>query len=226
MLTPVVILRNLAEMIGTMGFVTSLALMPLSLASAILQAAPLIVVLGAALILQEFVGWYRWMAILVGFVGVLLVIQPGTEGFNAYVVFAVIGVVGLGLRDLATRRVPTDISSQQLGFLGFLSLLPAGLLLWLITGHPVVNPSPQNWAMLGTSIILGVMAYFFIVLATRIGEVSFVTPFRYARIVFALIIGGLVFGEVPNTWMLLGIALIAGSGIFALWRERKQFAEA
>ncbi len=220
-LTPAIILRNVAEMVGTIGFVSALALAPLSLASAILQAAPLVVTLGAAVLLKETVGWRRWSAVIIGFVGVLMVIQPGFDGFDPNALLAVIGVLGLGLRDLAIRRVSPAVSSFQLSFLGFFSLVPAGLILAAITGQAAVVPSSTDWVMLAASVALGVCAYFSIVLATRIGEVSFVTPFRYSRMLFALLIGTFVFSETLNALMLAGTALIVASGVYTLLRERK-----
>jgi len=109
-----VLLRNGGEIVGTFGFVLAIALTPLSSASAILQATPLVVTLGAALFLGEAVGWRRWSAILVGFCGVLLVIRPGFAGFEPASLFAVLSVIGLAIRDLATRAVPRTISSRGL----------------------------------------------------------------------------------------------------------------
>src|SRR6056297_1665102 len=119
-----VLLRNFGEIVGTLGFVTAIALTPLSSASAILQATPLAVTLGAALFLGEAVGWRRWSAILVGFLGVLMVIRPGLEGFEPASLFAVQGVIGLAIRDLATRAVPRSISSMQLSTYAFATLVP------------------------------------------------------------------------------------------------------
>jgi len=217
-----VLLRNLGEMIGTLGFVTAIALTPISSASAILQATPLAITLGAALFLGEPVGWRRWSAILVGFAGVLLVIRPGLEGFDVRSLFAVQGVAGLAIRDLATRRVPRETSSFQLSFLAFLTLIPAAGLLALVTGQPAVAPSAANWALIGGSVVLGVLSYYAIVAAMRVGEVSFVTPFRYSRIIFALIIGVTVFDERPDALMLAGSAIIVASGVYTLWREQKR----
>lgn len=216
-----VILRNLGELIGTIGFVTAIALTPISQASAILQATPLAVTLGAAVFLNEPVGWRRWSAIIVGFLGVMLVIRPGTEGFDARSLFAVQGVLGLALRDLATRKVPKETSSFQLSFLAFLMLIPAALILSRFSDQSWVQPTPWLWFLFAGVVVLGVSAYYAIVAAMRIGEVSFVTPFRYSRMVFALIIGFIVFGERPDAWMLTGAAVIVGSGIYTLWRERK-----
>lgn len=220
-LSRLVLLRNLGELVGTLCFVTALALTPLAQASAILQALPLSVTLGAALFLGEAVGWRRWAAIFLGFVGVLLVIQPGLAGFDVNALFAVAAVAGLTLRDLATRRIPPAMSSFQLSFLAFLTLIPASCLLALTSGGAGVMPLPRDWALLAGAVAMGILAYSCIVGAMRQGEVSFVTPFRYSRILFALVLGAAVFGERPDALMLAGAALIVGSGLFTLWRERK-----
>lgn len=220
-LTGPVLLRNLGELVGTMGFVTAITLTPLSSASAILQATPLAVTLGAALFLREPVGWRRWAAILVGFGGVMLVIRPGLDAFDPRSLFAVQGVIGLAVRDLATRRVPPGTSSIQLSWLAFLTLIPAAALLAALSEAPPVMPGLAHWAYLAGAVVLGVSAYWAIVAAMRLGEVSFVTPFRYSRLLFALVIGMTVFGERPDALMLLGAAIIVGSGLFTLWRERK-----
>lgn len=226
MLTPAIAVRAIGELVGTLGFVTAIALIPLSTASAILQATPLFVTLGAALFLQEAVGWRRWMAILVGFCGVLLIIRPGMEGFSWLSLFAVQGVIGLGLRDLATRRVPPETSSMQLSFLAFLVLIPAAAILMWINGTSLVALSPSNWIYFTIALLIGIVAYYGIVAAMRIGEVSFVTPFRYSRILFALFIGITVFDESPDHLTLLGATIIVTSGLYTLWRERNVRANA
>ncbi len=220
--TPAIAVRSLGEIFGTIGFVTAIVFTPLSSASAILQATPLAVTLGAALFLQEKVGWRRWSAILVGFCGVLLIIRPGLDGFDINSLFAVQGVIGLGIRDLATRKVPKSTSSMQLSFLAFLTLAPTGLILLQATGGDLVMPSAHLWVLIGAATSLGVVSYYAIVAAMRLGDVGFVTPFRYTRLIFALFIGMLVFTERPDTLMLVGSAIIVGSGVFTVWRERKQ----
>jgi drug/metabolite transporter (DMT)-like permease len=214
-------LRNLGELVGTIGFVTAIALTPISTASAILQVMPLVVTLGAALFLNEPVGWRRWSAILAGFFGVLLVIRPGLEGFDILSLFAVLGVLGLSLRDLMTRTAASSISSFQLSFLAFLTLIPAAGILAVFSDRGLVTPTPVLWGMMIGSIVLGVVSYYAIVAAMRVGDVSYVTPFRYSRLIFALIVGVVMFGERPDALMLIGSAIIVGSGIFTVWRERK-----
>ena len=215
-----VLLRNAGEMAATMSFVTAIALTPLSSASAILQATPLAVTLGAALFLREPVGWRRWTAILVGFAGVLMVVRPGLAGFVPASLFAVGAVIGLALRDLATRAVPRAISSMQLSAYAFATLVPTGALLLVLSGGAVM-PGPGGWRNLALALGCGVGAYYAIVAAMRAGEVAVVTPFRYTRLVFALGIGVLVFGERPDGWTLTGAAVIVASGLYTLMREAR-----
>jgi drug/metabolite transporter (DMT)-like permease len=216
-----VILRNLGEVIGTMGFVTAIALTPLSSASAILQATPLAVTLGAALFMGESVGWRRWSAILVGFAGVLLIIRPGLEGFQPASLFAVQGVIGLAIRDLATRATPRSIGAMQLSTYAFALLVPTGLVLLLVQGHGIVPLEPAQWTQMGGALLLGLVGYYSIVSAMRLGEVAVVTPFRYSRLIFAIIIGVTMFGERPDALTLTGAALIVGSGLYTLLREAR-----
>ncbi|MFD2738757.1 DMT family transporter [Sulfitobacter aestuarii] len=224
MLSVPIVLRGVGEVVGSLSFVTAIALTPISSASAILQATPLAVTLGAALFLGEAVGWRRWSAIGIGFFGVLLIIRPGLEGFNALSLFAVLAVIGLALRDLATRRVPAGISSMQLSFLAFVVLVPSGLLLMLARQTVFVAPSPLHWLYLGSALTVGVFAYYGIVAAMRVGEISFVSPFRYSRLLFAMLIGMVIFAEQPDALTLIGATIIVGSGIYTVWRERKHRA--
>lgn len=218
---PSVLLRNAGELIGTLGFMTAITLIPLSTASAILQATPLIVTLGAALFFGETVGWRRWSAIFVGLLGVLLIIRPGMNDFDWLSLLALQGVLGLALRDLATRRVKVQTSSTQLSFLAFLTLVPVSVILTWATDRPFVAIDGHQALVMFCAILIGALAYLGIVLAMRVGEISFVTPFRYSRLVFALIIGVVVFSERPDTLTLIGAAVIVVSGIYTVWREHR-----
>lgn len=215
-----VVVRNLGEVLGTLGFVTALVLIPLATASAILQATPLMVTLGAALFFGEVVGWRRWTAILVGLFGVLLILRPGMEGFDWNVLYAVQGMLGLSLRDLATRRAPATLSALQLSFVAFALLVPTGAAAMWAQGTPFVLPDPGQAGFLVAAMLMGAFSYRFIVSAMRIGEISLVTPFRYSRMVFALAIGVLVFAEWPDMWTLVGVSIVIGSGLYTLWREQ------
>ncbi|MFU8897619.1 EamA-like transporter family protein [Roseinatronobacter thiooxidans] len=221
LLTRAILLRNLAELIGTVGFVLGFVLASLATASAILQAAPLFVTLGAVVFLGEKVGWRRWTAIVVGFLGVLLIVRPGMAGFEPASLFAVIGVIGLAGRDLATRVVPRTVSSYQISSWAFAMLVPAGLFLMVVMQQPPVLPDAAQTLKLSAALGIGVLAYYAIVAAMRVGELSFVTPFRYTRMLFALIVAVLVFGERPDALTLVGAAIIVAAGLFTLWRETK-----
>ena len=222
MLTGPVLVRAVGEIVGTVCFISAIVFTPLSTASAILQATPLVVTLGAALFLGETVGWRRWAAISVGFMGVLMIIRPGLEGFSPLSLFALGGVFGLAARDIATRKVPATLSTMQLSFLGFLVLIPAGYVMLLVTGQPFAPLDARLWMLLTAAISIGVFAYYGIVAAMRLGEVSFVSPFRYSRLIFAMIIGVVFFQERPDAPTLLGAAIIVASGIYTVLRERKQ----
>ncbi|HBG97522.1 MAG: DMT family transporter [Rhodobacteraceae bacterium] len=214
-----VLWRNAGEIIGTTGFVTALSLTPLVSASAILQALPLAVTLGAALFLGARVGWRRWSAILAGMAGVLMILRPGFDAFEPASLFAVLGVVGLALRDLATRVVAPRISSFQLSAYGFAMLVPLGLAMLALGAGPVPLAA-GDLGLLAALVVLGVVGYYLVTAAMRVGEIAFVTPFRYSRMLFALAVGVTVFGERPDGWTLAGAALIVASGIYALLRER------
>jgi len=222
LLTRPVLLRNAGEMIGTLGFVFAIALTPLSSASAILQANPLAVTLGAALFMGAEVGWRRWSAIVIGFLGVLLVIRPGLDGFMPASLFAVQGVIGLAIRDLATRACPPEVTSMQLSAWGFLSIVPVGgvLCAFSIGGAPAL-PVQGDWGFVAAALACGVTGYYMIVAAMRVGDVAVVTPFRYTRLLFALVIGILAFGERPDALTLAGAAIIVGSGLYTLIREAR-----
>jgi drug/metabolite transporter (DMT)-like permease len=215
-----VVIRNLGEITGTFGFITAIVLTPLSSASAILQAMPLAVTLGAALFFREPVGWRRWSAIGAGFVGVLMVIRPGGATFEPASLFALLGVAGLATRDLATRAVPHSTSSVVLSAWGMSMLIPTGGALLLLSGGAAM-PSAGVLGLLAGAVVLGIAGYYAIAQAMRMGEVAVITPFRYTRIVFALIIGIAVFGERPDGWTLGGAALIIASGLYTLWREAR-----
>lgn len=219
---PIILFRNLFEVMGTLFFLTALLLAPLSVVSAIIQANPLIVTIGAALWLKEPVGPWRWGAILIGLFGVLLVIQPWGDGFHPASLIALLGVLGLSLRDLVTRRVPSHISTLQLSVYALYLLMPAGFILCLVSGTPLVMPTAPELGLLALAVTISTVGYFGTTAAMRFGDVGVVTPFRYSRIVFALILAILVFGERPSALTYLGAGIIVASGLFTLWRERRR----
>lgn len=209
------------EITGRLGYTLGIALTPLSNASAILQATPLVVVAGAALIFRERVGAARWAAIGVGFLGVLVILRPGLEGFVPAALWTVLGLLGFAGRDLATRAAPKVLTNFQLGLYGFAALIPAGAIILAVTGGGQI-PEPAHLLPVAGTIGFGVTAYWALTAAMRMGEVAVITPFRYTRLLFALALGVLVFGEHPDAATLSGAALVVASGVYTLWAGARQ----
>lgn len=218
---PGVLARVAAEAIGTVGIVTALALAPLSVVVAIMQSVPLIVTLGAALILREAVGWRRWTAIAVGLAGVLLILRPGAGEVSLTALWAVLGAVCLAMRDLCTRLVPPSATNLQLGAWGFAGLIPAGLLLLGLGAAPTGPYTPGAIVLFAAVTGSTVVAILAITMSMRMGEVSAIAPFRYMRLVFGLALAVLWFGERPDGATWIGAVLIAGAGLYAVARERR-----
>lgn len=216
-----ILVRAGCEVIGRLTFVLAITLTSLSSASAILQATPLLAIIGAAFFFGEKVGLKRWIAVLIGFIGVLMIIRPGLEGFESASLFAVIATLGFAGRDLATRGAPKVLSNMQLGVYGFFVLIPTGIAMMLYSGEPMQIDFLSSIQITG-AIIFGVIAYNALTIAMRTGDVSVVSPFRYTRLLFALILGVLVFGENPDLMTLLGSLLIVVSGGYTLIQSRKK----
>lgn len=219
LLRPAVVLRNAGELLGTLCFVSALALSDLASASAILQALPLALVMGGALFLGERVGWRRWAAILAGFAGVLMIVRPGTAAFQPASLLALVAVAGLALRDLSTRRMPRHVPSHQLSASAYAGLIPGGLALAAAEGRAMLVPDRAEALALVVAVLVGTLGYAMMVRATRVGEASAVAPFRYTRLVFTLVLAVAFFGERPDAATLAGAAVIVGAGSFAMWRE-------
>lgn len=216
-------IRSGFEVAGRLFYALAIALTPLSTTSAILQATPLVVVGGAALFFGEPVGWRRWLAVGLGFVGVLIILRPGFDGFSALSLLAVLGMLGFAGRDLATRAAPKVMSNRQLGVAGFAMLTLAGAVILGWSGG-AVWPDARGWGLLAGTALFAVLGYHALTAAMRTGEIGFVTPFRYVRLVFALGLAVVLFGERPDLATLFGAGLIVGSGIYTLMRGNRRAA--
>ena len=213
------LIRTLSEAGATMFYITALALLPLSVNAAILQASPLVVTMAAALFLREKVGWRRWTAIGAGFAGVLIILRPGTEGWEPAGLLTVACVIILAARDLSTRMMPASIGTFQLTTWAYLALVPAGLVLMRIGATPPQPVDPTKWLDLTGALLTGLVGYWAVTAAMRLGEVSVVAPFRYSRLIFVLILSAIFLGERPDVWMIMGATLVIGSGLYTFWRE-------
>lgn len=210
--------RTFAEIAAVFFFLTALFNMPISNASAILQVLPLTVTLAAAVFLGEPIGWRRASAIIVGFVGVLLIVRPGTDGFTIYSLYVLGAVAAVTLRDLTVRRMSGALPSLTVAFCSAVGVtVCAGAVAAFQPWTPI--GAAEGAALVAAAVcILG--AYTLSVMVMRVGEIAVVSVFRFSAILFALFLGVIVFGERPDGLTLAGAALVVGSGIYALWRER------
>lgn len=221
------IIRSIFEIMGRIFYALAIAFMPITNAASILQATPLVVVLGAVIFLNEKVGWRRWTAILTGFIGVIMIIQPGTNGFTIFSIFAVLGMVGFAGRDLATRMSPVGMSNYQLGSFGFYMVIIAGIILsgfnYFFLPEKTIwgTISFDAWIFVIANAAAGVSAYFCLTIAMRVGDVSFVTPFRYVRVLFAMFFGVFILGEQPNAFVIIGSVIVVLSGIYIIIRRNQ-----
>lgn len=216
----VMLVRAVCELVGRLFYVLAIALTPLSSATAILQATPLIVVLGAMAFFSETVGWQRWCAIIAGLVGVVIILRPAADDFSALSMLAVIGTLGFAGRDLASRAAPASLSTWHLGFYGFLTVVVAGVLFAVWDGKPFVWPTTSNALGLAAAVGTGVFAYAALMKAMRSGAISTVTPFRYTRLLFGIGLGMAMFGERLDGPMVLGCVVVIGSGLFIWWQGK------
>ena len=211
--------RVVAEICTMVAFLTALKHMPLANVTAILQALPLAVTMAAALFLAEPVGWRRWSAILVGFVGVLIVVRPGLEGFNIYSLAALVAIIFITVREIATRKLTSEVPtitvvlSTAIG-----SALFAGIMMMGTEWHTV---SAASWLLIIGAAVAVLIATFLSVMAMRTGEISFVSPFRYTSMLGAIGLGILMFGDWPDQPTLVGTLIIVSAGIYTFHREQR-----
>ena len=216
-------LRAVAETATAYFFLTALLNMPLANVTAIMQALPLTVALGALVFFRDPIGWRRMLAILVGLIGVLIVLRPGPDGFSVWSIYVIIAVICVTARDLITRKMPDHVPSMTVAVANTINItLFFGLLSLTETWAPL---TPQLWFYVVGSAVFIIGGYLFSVQVMRVGEMSFVAPFRYSGLIAALILGYFVFDDWPDRWTLAGAGIVVAAGLFTLWRERKVWAD-
>ncbi|MCP5036090.1 MAG: DMT family transporter [Rhodobacteraceae bacterium] len=212
-------LRTTGEIFATGFFLTALYNMPIANVTAILQALPLTIALAAALFLREHLGWRRIIAILVGLAGVMLIVRPGAAGFNTYSIYALAAVGFVTVRDLSSRRLSTNVPSFTVALIGAISVTTVfGL---AATTGEWVPVSAQIGGLIALASLFIIGGYLASVAVMRVGEIGFTAPFRYTGLIWALILGWLVFAEWPDNWTLIGAAIVVATGVFTLYRERQ-----
>ena len=214
------LMRCSGEMIGAIAFVTALAHTPLSVVTAIMQTAPLILTIMAAIFLREEIGNTRIAAIVVGFAGVIIIVRPSISGFDIFAVVTLIGVIGLATRDISARVLPENITLWGLSFYGSLSVALAGLSLMFFTGGWAV---PTGKALIYCSglVVSGAIGLWCIASSMRMADVSAISPFRYTRVVFGMAAGVIIFDEKIDSFTVIGSVIIILAGLYSWFYERK-----
>lgn len=202
--------------LSTFLFVTSLSLMPIADAIAISFAGPIFATALAALLLAEPVGWRRWSAVAVGFAGVVVMVRPTPEMFRMVALIPIVAAFVGALRDIVTRKMGTDgestlmvliVSTSVVAFAGLLTL-PFG---WVV-------PTPAELGLFVLTSVLVAVAQGLMIESLKYGEVGLVGPFKYTSLLWALLLGLLVWGDVPGPWTWAGAALVIASGLY-IWRR-------
>jgi drug/metabolite transporter (DMT)-like permease len=215
---PLMLLRVLTTAGATVFIVLALRYLPLATATTVLQATPLMVTAGAALLYGEIVGWRRWAAACAGFLGVVLIVRPGGDfGGAAYLIL--LGLLCTTARDLSTRGLPKDIPSIFVATASVAAAMLSGFAI-LPFGPAWTPPTPWAWAVLTICAACVFVATTLMTMGLRTGEIAVVAPFRYAPVPLSVLLGYWLWGDAPDTVALLGMLLVLGAGLYTLHRER------
>ncbi len=211
--------RTLGEVGSTALYLAALMHIPIANISTIAQAVPLVLTAIGAFFLGERVGWRRWSAVCIGFVGILVIVRPGAEGFNGWSLVALASVFAVALRDIATRFVPRSTPTLYVTFVTTVGVFLVGVAMSLFeTWKPIGLDEALLLVGAAVTVLLGQA---FSVIAMRSGDLSVSAPFRYSFIPYAIVLGWLVWGDVPDALDMLGIAIIVATGVYTFLRERR-----
>jgi drug/metabolite transporter (DMT)-like permease len=215
--SPIMLLRSCLEVCGRLGHALAVSLIAIATASAILQATPLVMLAGASVLLGDRMSLGGWAALFMGFVGVIVIIQPGSpDMLNIGVGFSIFGMLGFAGRDLLTRFVPANVSVTSLTILSYSLLFAIGAGL-MIKDQSAFVFEGMSFVYAALSGVTGICSYMALMLALRTGDVRVVVPLRYTRAIFATLIGVWVFSEVVSWTTLLGVGMVILSGTYALY---------
>jgi len=212
--------RTLAEIVAAIFFLLALFNIPIANANAIAQVVPLMITAAGAIFLGETVGWRRWGAIIVGFIGVLIVVRPGLAGFTIFSLSAVAAAFAITLRDMTTRVMPRAIPATLVALCTAVAVGVTGPILAPAFGETWVVPSFRSLGLIAIAVVFLIGGYLTAIDFMRHGDIAVVAPFRYTVIVMAMVVGYIGWGDVPDFLMLVGTAVIAAAGIYTFSRER------
>jgi drug/metabolite transporter (DMT)-like permease len=208
--------RAILFIIASVFFVSAVGLMPLPTVIALTFTAPLFVTALAPSVLGEEVGWRRWMAVLVGFVGVLVIVRPFQASWSWVALLPVIGAFCGALRDMLTRQITAKESSVSILFYGALAVVLVSLLSLPFGWRWISGPDLLLFAVQG--FVMGI-AHYLMIESFRMSEAALVAPFKYTGFIWAVIYGAAIWGDYPDRWTILGALVILASGLYILHRE-------
>jgi drug/metabolite transporter (DMT)-like permease len=214
------VLRACFETASVLCYIVALSVMPIADVIAIIQTAPLLLIVFVALIWREKIGARRIALIAVGFAGALLVAQPDASGLSSAALLAFVSALGVALRDVITRTVPSNVPALAVTFCTVIVVMVGAGILMMLT-EDVVLPSPKHALYLLGSGIFVTIGHFAIFMAYRLGAPGVIAPFFYSFAVWAVVAGVLVFHELPNPIALLGITAIVASGLGIVLFDRR-----
>jgi drug/metabolite transporter (DMT)-like permease len=217
-LHPMTAVRAVSDFGGALFFQSALARMPLADLMAITQINPLVITAASAVVFKEPVGWRRWTAALVGLFGVLFIIRPGTSAFSWWALAGIASVMCATARDLATRRIDPAVPTLCVLFFSAGTVMLGGLAWGLLEAWQM--PSAVLLAHVFGASLFSMVGQASVIVAMRSGELSVVAPFRYSLILFAVSLGYLVWGHLPDRLAFVGMAIVVGAGLYTLHREQ------
>ncbi len=213
--------RTVGEIMSAYLYLIALFQIPIANANTILQVVPLMVTAGAAIFLGEQVGWRRWSAIAVGFIGVLIVIRPGLAGFNEFSLLALAAAGFIALRDMTTRIMAVSVPTLLIALVTAGAVGISGPIYAVAVGEHWIMPSGHAIVLIVSASLLLTGGYLTAIDFMRHGDIAIVAPFRYTIIIWAVISGFLVWREVPDTLMVVGTFVIIATGVYTFYRERQ-----
>lgn len=213
------LLRSVADILSSLLYLLALRQMALADLSAVMQSLPLAVTLAAALVFRERLGWRRLSAIGVGFIGVILILRPGTGAFDLWSLVALASMLLIVMRDITTRFFSAAVGSATIAFYAALTVTLAGVAMGLTETWRLPRPGEMGLLLLSSAFLT--VGYLTAVATMRVGEISFVAPFRYTSLIWAILLGLVFFGEWPDPWTWAGSALVVGAGLYSILRERQ-----
>ena len=220
---PAVLLRTVGEAVAVIFIFLALINSAFTSVAAILQTLPLLMTLISFLFLGEKVGIHRLLAVVVGFAGVLLIIQPGANSFDVFSLYAVLAVIGLSMRDVGSRLSPATISASMLALYGAMTFVFIGVAMMWFGGAK--TPSAESSGYLLGMILFASSGSYYATKAMRVGDISVISPSRYTRLLFGMLVGVFILHEEVDQYMLLGSAIVVMAGLYVLFREQRHRVE-